>query len=447
LTVKDNHRSRITDGKCPTPEHTFHRRMFLKGLAAAGAVSVASWAGLFSVPAFAQQAKKEQKHCILLWLTGAPSQFETWDPKPGTLSGGPFKAIGTNVPGVQISSLMPRCATIMDKLCVIRSMSTKPSEHFQGINLLNRGAEPRQPFVRPVLGSVLAQQLGHLDSPIPNFILLDPCPEGNEFREFKAGNMAGWLGAQYGPVRAGGTYGIPDIRRQADLTTTDQQDREALRKFLVRKYENDHQSAAANSQNAAFERVKGLMSCASLFDLNRLSEADKARYGPGTFGIHSLLARNLVENGAPFVMVANGMPWDCHILNHETHQMLVPELDRVIYHLVNDLEDRGLLEKTLVIAMGEFGRSPNLNASHGRDHYPTAWSLAMAGCGLKRGVVVGATDPQGYAPIEKPFNEKNLFATIFKALGIDPYAEYDLPNMPTFHRVEENSPAIAEILA
>jgi hypothetical protein len=420
--------------------------MFLKGLAA-GAISVGSWTGLFSVPTFAEQARKAQKHCILLWLTGAPSQFETWDPKPGTLSGGPFPAIPTNVPGVQVSSLLPRCATIMDKLCVVRSMSTKPSEHFQGINLLNRGAEPRQPFVRPVLGSVLAQQLGHLDSPIPNFILLDPCPEGNEFREFKAGNMAGWLGAQYGPVRAGGTYGIPDIKRLADMTAADQQDREALRKFLVRKYENDHKSAAASSENAVFERVKGLMSCAPLFDINRLTEADKARYGPGTFGIHALLARNLVENGAPFVMVANGMPWDCHILNHETHQMLVPELDRVIYHLVNDLEDRGLLDSTLVIAMGEFGRSPNLNASHGRDHYPTAWSLAMAGCGLKRGVVVGATDPQGYVPIEKPFNEKHLFATIFKALGIDPYAEYDLPNMPTFHRVEEHAPAIQEILA
>ncbi len=412
--------------------------MFLKGLASgAGAISLGSFAGLFSMPAFAEQAKKEQKHCILLWLCGAPSQFETWDPKPGTLGGGPFRAIPTKLPGVQVSSLMPRCASIMDKLAVVRSMSTKPSEHFQGINLLNRGTETRQPFVRPVLGSVLAQQLGHLDSAIPNFILLDPCPEGNEFREFKAGNMAGWLGAQYGPVRAGGSYGIPDIQRLADMTAT----------VLVKKYENDRKSAAAGSQNAAFERVKGLMSCGSLFDINRLSEADRHKYGPGTFGTHALLARNLVENGAPFVMVANGMPWDCHILNHETHQMLVPELDRIIYHLVTDLEERGLLDKTLVIAMGEFGRSPWMNNSHGREHYPNAWSLAMAGCGLKRGVVVGATDAQGYDPIEKPINEKNLFATIFKALGIDPYAEYDLPNLPTFHRVEDNAPVISEILA
>jgi hypothetical protein len=387
-------------------------------------VSLSSYAGLFSLPAFAEQAKKEQKHCILLWLCGAPSQFETWDPKPGRLTGGPFRAIPTKVPGTHISELMPKCASIMDKLSVVRSMSTKPNEHLQGINLLNRGSEPRQPFVRPVLGSVLAQQLGHLDNAIPNFILLDPCPEGNEFKEFKAGNMAGWLGAQYGPVRAGGDYA----------------------KFFTKKYENDHASAAAGSQNAAFERVKGLMSCASLFDLARLPEADRQKYGPGTFGMHSLLARHLVENGAPFVMVANGMPWDCHTLNHEMHQMLVPELDRVIFHLITDLEERGLLEKTLVIAMGEFGRSPWLNGSHGREHYPTNWSMAMSGCGIKPGVVVGASDVDGFEPIDKPQNEKTLFATIFSALGIDPYAEYDLPHMPTFHRVEDKAPAIREIL-
>ncbi len=432
---------------CSTLEHRLHRRLFLKGLTGAGAVSLSSYAGLFSLPAFAALAKREQKHCILLWLSGAPSQFETWDPKPGRPTGGPFRAISTKVPGVRISELMPNCAGILDKLSIVRSMATKPNEHFQGINLLNRGAEPRQPFVRPVLGSVLAQQLGHLDSAIPNFILLDPCPEGNEFKEFKAGNMAGWLGAQYGPVRAGGDYALPDVQRLADLTDADQSDRETLRRFFTKKYENDHASAAAGSQNAAFERVKGLMSCAPLFDLQRLPEADRKKYGPGTFGMHSLLARHLVENGAPFVMVANGMPWDCHVLNHETHQMLVPELDRVLFHLVTDLEERGLLEKTLVIAMGEFGRSPWLNGSHGRDHYPNSWSMAMSGCGIKPGVVVGGSDVDGFEPIDKPQNEKNLFATIFSALGIDPYAEYDLPHMPTFHRVEDKAPAIRDILA
>ena len=432
---------------CNPPEHLLHRRLFLQGLAGAGATSLMSWNGLFSLPAFAEQARREQKHCILLWLCGAPSQFETWDPKPGRPTGGPFRSIPTKLPGVHVSELMPKCAGILDRLALVRSMKTEASEHLQGIELPNRGSGPRPPFIRPTLGSVLAQQLGHLDSPIPNFVFLDPCPEGNEFKRFKAGNWAGWLGAQYGPVRVGGQFQIPNIARVADTTTTDHEEREALRRFLTRKYGNERQSAAASSQNAAFERVKGLMSCAPLFDLERLPAKDKAKYGPGAFGMHSLLARHLVENGAPFVMVANGMPWDCHVMNHEIHQMLVPELDRVIYHLVTDLEERGLLDKTLIVMMGEFGRTPWLNASRGRDHYPDAWSLAMAGCGIQPGVVVGATDANGIEVTENPFNEKNLFATIFTALGIDPYTAYDLPNLPTFHRVEEKAAPIREILA
>jgi hypothetical protein len=212
-------------------------------------------------------------------------------------------------------------------------MKTKPNEHLQGIELLNRGDGPRPPFIRPALGSVLAQQLGHLDSAIPNFILLDPCPEGNEFKEFKAGNWAGWLGAQYAPVRVGGEYRLADVERAAAVAASDYEEREALRKFLSKKFENERKSAAASSYNAVFERVKGLMSCAHLFDLEKLPARDKERYGPGAFGMHALLARHLVENGAPFVMVSNGMPWDCHVTNHEIHQLLVPELDRVVFDL------------------------------------------------------------------------------------------------------------------
>jgi hypothetical protein len=191
--------------------------MFLQGSMATGTASVASFNGLFSIPALAEETKQRGKKCILLWLCGAPSQFETWDPKPGTATGGPFGAISTNLPGIQISQLMPQCATIMDRLAVVRNMKTEPSEHFQAIDRLTRGEKPRPPFTRPILGSVLAQQLGHLDSPVPQFILLDPCPEGNEFRQFKAGNWAGWLGAEYGPVRAGGQYSIPDILRPASV--------------------------------------------------------------------------------------------------------------------------------------------------------------------------------------------------------------------------------------
>jgi hypothetical protein len=348
---------------------------------------------------------------------------------------------------VHFCELMPRCASIADKIAVVRSMKTSQSEHLQGINLLNRGAAPRPPFIRPTLGSVLAQQLGQLDSPIPNFILLDPCPEGNEFKEFKAGNWAGWLGAQYGPVRVGGEYRIENVARAADISADDHEARNALRRFLTKKYENERRSAAASSQNAAFERVKGLMSCAHLFDMEKLPAQDRDRYGPGAFAQHALQARHLIENGAPFVMVANGMPWDSHVFHNAIYQMLVPEMDRVVFNLLPDLEVRGLLDQTLVIAMGEFGRTPWMNHARGRDHYPNAWSLMLAGCGIKRGVVVGATDEDGVDVAEKPFNEKNLFATIFSALGIDPYAAYDLPELPTFHRVEDKAEPIREVLA
>lgn len=431
---------------CGSPEHAVHRRLFLQGAMAAGVASVASFNALFSVPAIAEETKRQGKKCILLWLCGAPSQFETWDPKPGTDTGGPFGAISTSIPGVQISQLMPQCATIMDKLAVVRSMKTEPTEHFQGIDLLTRGDKPRPPFTRPILGSVVAEQLGQLDSPVPQFILLDPCPEGNEFKSFKAGNWAGWLGAQYGPVRAGGEFAIPDILKPESLAQVDHEEREALRSFLSRKFENDRRSEAAASYNAAFERVKGLMSCAPLFDLEKLPQADRDRYGRGAFAQHALQARHLIENGSTFVMVANGMPWDNHVYQHEMHQMLVPELDNVLFQLVNDLEQRGMLQDTLVIAMGEFGRTPWLNEARGRDHYARAWSMAMAGAGIRGGVVHGATDKYGFDVTEKVVDNRQLFATIFKALGIDPNEEYELGDLPTFRRVEGDVAPISELL-
>jgi len=432
---------------CNGTEHRLHRRLFLNGLAGSGAISLLSWNGLFSFPAFAVEAKQTQKHCILLWLCGAPSQFETWDPKPGSICGGPFSSIPTKLPGVHFSELMPRCADFADQLAVVRSMKTSASEHFQGIDLLNRGAEPRPPFTRPTLGSVLGQQLAQLESPIPNFVLLDPNSYGLEFKRFKAGNWSGWLGAEHGPVRVGGEYRLANVDRLADLTAEDHQDREALRRFLTSRFEKERQSGAAASQNGVFDRVKGLMSCAHLFDLENIPQEERRRYGPGTFAQHTLLARHLVENGAPFVMVANGMPWDSHTMNHQTHQMLVPELDHTIVQLLGDLQERGLLDSTLVVMMGEFGRTPWLNANRGRDHYSDAWSLALAGCGIRKGVLVGETDEDGVDVVSEPLTERNLFATIFTALGIDPYAEYDLPGLPTFHRVEEHVEPIREVLA
>jgi hypothetical protein len=434
-------------GRCRTDEHLLHRRLFLKGLAGGTLATAASFSGLFHHPGLAAETRRAQKRCILLWLCGAPSQFETWDPKPGRPSGGPFGSIPTKLPGVHFSSLMPKCAGIADKLNVVRSMKTVQMEHLQAISLLQRGNPDRPGFTRPTLGSALSHALGQLDTPIPNFVLLDPIPGGNEFETFKAGNWAGWLGAEHAPVRLGGEYTRFREAVEEAVPGQDREARELLRKFLTSKYERDRGSAVARSQNAAFERMRGLAASADLFDVNKLPQKDRERYGPGSFAQHSLMARHLVEKGAPFVMVANGMNWDNHVFQHEIHQMLVPELDRVLFHLITDLEERGLLDSTLVIAMGEFGRTPWLNPARGRDHYPNAWSMMMTGCGLKRGVVVGATDVDGVDVAEKPFSEQNLFATIFTALGLDPHAEYDLPGLPTFHRVENKVAPIRELLA
>jgi len=431
---------------CCTPEdHRLHRRLFLRGLAASTVPAVASFCGLFTSPVFAERVRKAEKRVILLFLCGAPSQFETWDPKPGRPTGGPFGSIPTAIPGVHFSSLMPQCATIAKRLNIVRSMRTKQTEHLQAINLLTRGNPDRAGFTRPTLGATISAALGALDTTLPNFILLDPNPKGNEFEQYKASDLAGWLGPEHAPVRLGGTY--TQLRRTADGLADDREDRLALRRYFAKRYEAERNSAIAASQNAAFEKFKGLTASADLFDVTKLAEVDRARYGPGIFGLHALMARNLVEHGAPFVMVANGMPWDNHVFQHEIHQMLVPELDRILFHLVTDLDDRRLLDHTLVIAMGEFGRTPWLNAARGRDHYPNAWSLMLTGCGLKRGVVVGATDEDGVDPDGAAFNEQNLFATIFRALGIDPYAEYDLPGFPTFHRVEDQAAPIQEVLA
>jgi Protein of unknown function (DUF1501) len=433
-------------GACPVDEHRLHRRLFLKGLAG-GAATVTSFSGLFQNPGFAAELKKARKQCILLWLCGAPSQFETWDPKPGRPSGGPFPSIPTSIPGVHFSSLMPRCAGIADRLNIVRSMKTSQPEHFQAINLLQRGNPDRAGFTRPALGSVISHAVGQLDSPIPNFVFIDPIPGGNEFESFKAGNWPGWLGAEHAPVRVGGEYSRFLADAAGAVSSDDKECREALRKFLTTRFERSRNSVIARSQNAAFERMRGMSACAELFDVEKLPWKDRERYGPGSFAQHALLARHLAEHGAPFVMVANGMNWDNHVFQHEIHQMLVPELDRVLFHLINDLGDRGMLDHTLVVAMGEFGRTPWMNAARGRDHYPNAWSLMMTGCGLKRGVVTGATDEDGVDVVEKPYSEQNLFATIFTALGLDPYAEYELPGMPTFHRVEGRAEPIRDLLA
>ena len=236
-------RTTVPPGCCTPSEHRLHRRLFLKGLAVSGAAAVTSFTGLFTNPIFGAAAKKADKRVILLWLCGAPSQFETWDPKPGRPSGGPFGSIPTSIPGVHFSSLMPKCASIADRLNIVRCMHTAQTEHLQAINLLTRGNAPRAGFTRPTLGAVVSAAVGSLDTKLPNFVLLDPNPEGNEFKEYKASDLSGWLGPDNAPVRLGGSF--TQLGRATDAATDDHADRLALRRYFAKRYEADRRSKTA----------------------------------------------------------------------------------------------------------------------------------------------------------------------------------------------------------
>jgi len=202
-----------------------------------------------------------------------------------------------------------------------------------------------------------------------------------------------------------------------------------LRRFLAKEFASKHSSPAVNSHNAAYDRVRGLMTSDTLFDLSQEPQAMRDKYGPTQFGEQCLVARRLVEAGVPFVQVARAW-WDSHGQNFETHQELCADLDHVMAALLDDLGERGLLENTLVVTLSEFGRTPNINASLGRDHFASAWSCSLSGCGIRGGSVYGKTDEDGKKVVDGEIKAGHLFATIFKAVGIDWTKEYMLGSRP-----------------
>jgi uncharacterized protein (DUF1501 family) len=223
---------------------------------------------------------------------------------------------------------------------------------------------------------------------------------------------------------------MPDnIHRLESITDLDHQQRAELRDLLYKKFARGRDSSALGSHNGAYQRVRGLMASEKLFDVTQEPQSVRDKYGPTQFAEQVLVARRLIEAGVPFVKVARAW-WDSHGQNFETHLELVTELDHVMSVLLDDLKDRGLLEKTLVITLGEFGRTPNINPSLGRDHFANAWSASLSGCGVKGGMVYGKTDENGSKVIDGEVGAPQLFATIFSALGIDHEKHYYLGARP-----------------
>ncbi|AGA31094.1 DUF1501 domain-containing protein [Singulisphaera acidiphila] len=429
---------------CGSPAHALDRRRFL-GTAAAGAAAFAADMTVLDVlkePALAREIKSQGKRVILLWLAGGASQLETWDPKPGTATGGPFRAISTSVPGIQISELMPKMAKRMEQTCIIRSLNTKNGDHGSGARLMMRGRMDDPSLRYPDLGAVLARELGRSESQVPDYVSFYSATEGRDF----APGSSGFLGSRYAPMELTTSLIPENIRRAAELSDLDHRQRGELRELLSKRFERGRTSnSALGGHNEAYQRVRGLMASETLFDLSKEPQRVRDLYGPTQFGEQALVARRLIEAGVPFVRVGRAW-WDSHGQNFETHQELVPELDHVMATLLDDLDQRGLLDQTLVITLAEFGRTPSINPSLGRDHFATAWSATLSGCGIKGGSVFGKTDATGNAVVDGEVGAAELFATIYQALGIDPQKNYYVNSRPV-PLTEPDTEAIADVLA
>jgi hypothetical protein len=428
---------------CGSPLHAVDRRGFLGTLAAGAATFAADMTGLnvLSTPALASEMKEKQKRVILLWLAGGASQLETWDPKPGAPTGGPFRAIQTSVPGVQISELMPKMAARLKNTCIIRSLNTRDGDHGSGAKLMMRGRRDEPSVKYPDLGAVLARELGKPDSQVPDYVSFYFSSEGRDF----APGAAGFLGARYAPMEMYKSM-IPDnIRRLAEVTDLDHLERAELRELLSKQFSQGRSSTTLDSHTEAYQRVRGLMGSEKLFDISLEPQKMRDLYGPTQFGEQALVARRLIEAGVPFVRVARAW-WDSHGQNFETHSELVPELDHVMATLLDDLEQRGLLDSTLVITLAEFGRTPGINQSLGRDHFASAWSTTLSGCGIKGGAVYGKTDPNGNTVIDGQVAAPELFATIYSALGIKHDKNYYVGSRP-IPLTEPGTKPIREVLA
>lgn len=429
-------------GCCGSTDHGLTRRRFLGASAVAASTALAADMSMLSVlqnSVLAEEVKQQEKRVLLLWLAGGASQLETWDPKPGRPTGGPFRAIETSVPGIRISELLPKLAERQHRTAIIRSLNTKNADHGGGTELMETGRPKEGGIVFPDLGAMLARELGRADSTVPDYVSMYTSTEGRH----KGG--PGFLGARYAPMFLDKELMPENIHRLESITDLDHRERLDLRNLLSARFARARDNAAVGSHNSAYSRVRGLMACDKLFDISQEPQHIRDKYGPTQFGEQALAARRLIEAGVPFVKVARAW-WDSHGQNFETHLELATELDHVMSTLLDDLASRGLLENTLVVTLGEFGRTPQINPSLGRDHFASAWSATLSGCGIKGGTVYGKTDEDGHKVVDGEIGAEELFATIFNALGIDHQKEYQLGARP-IPLTNPGTKSVSEVLA
>jgi Protein of unknown function (DUF1501) len=441
------------------------RRDLLR-LSAAGVVGYSFSGWLEALANDTAGDRQRRRSCILLWMNGGPSQMDTFDLKPGHANGGPYRPIATSAPGVRISEHLPRLARQMHHAAIIRAMNSREGDHGRGTFLMHTGYLPQGPIQYPTFGSLVSREIGNDDAALPNFVSIAP------FRQFnQAAYSSGFLGPQYAPLLVGEAANpfvvqqnqdvaqglrVPDLLAPPDVDSAHFDTRIDLLEQMQSDFARNHPSVAARSHATAYNRAVRLMrtEARSAFNLDEESSALRDSYGRSLFGQSCLLARRLVERGVPFVEVTlSGVPnapggWDTHGQNFTAVQRLSEVLDPAFATLLSDLHDRGRLEDTTVVWMGEFGRTPRINPQQGRDHFPNAWSTVIAGGGVRGGQTYGQTSADGMT-VEGPrqIGTRDFLATVCRALGID-HTRQNMSNAGRPIRiVEQGALPIEEILA
>ncbi len=390
--------------------HVVGRRDFLRQITATGlAAGACNWTDAIS--ASADELRARGMACILLWMQGGPSQFETFSPKPDHRNGGKTKAISTNVAGIQIAENLPHCAKIMDELAILRSMTSKEGNHQRATYLLHHGYLPMGGVKFPTLGSNVSHQIGSTANQLPSYVRI-----GGRLQN--SGN-GGFLGVDYDPLVLNSAERMPENTKPRTPI-----DRYHRRLGLLDTLQSDF--AEHGGEQVVADHRKLTKSASEMilspsmkaFDLGQESPQMRESYGQGNFASGCQMARRLVEHGVTFVeVVSNG--WDTHQDVFSRTAALTGQIDQPMAMLVKDLKQRGMLDKTLVVWMGEFGRSPSVNPRAGRDHYPKAFNAVVAGGGVQGGQVIGQTNAAGTEVTDRPVTVNDLFRTIYHTLEID----------------------------
>lgn len=421
--------------QCGTKDHLHSRRAFLMGTAA-GALGFAG----MTTSASAQSLKQSQKRVLVINLAGGVSQLESWDPKPGTDTGGPFRAIKTSVSGIHICELLPYTAKQMHRLALVRGLNTAEDDHGKGDYIMHTGRRKEPAFDYPHLGSVASKLLSPAESSLPGYLHITPSG-GSSFGK----QDAAFLGPRFASVTLANGQPPPNLFAPKNLNPSADQQREYLRSQLNQRFQRSRRSAQTEAYTASFDQAVQFMKQAHIFDTSKEDPRLADRYGKHDFGRHCLMARRLLEHGATFVKVTHSN-YDTHHENFDFHIEQLGEFDRSFATLIEDLADRGLWSSTLVIVISEFGRTPRINHLYGRDHWSKAWSIAIGGCGIQAGAVTGKTNANGTAVTDREVHGGHLFHTYYRALGLNPAKNLHTPDERPIPLADPLASAIKELL-